>query len=138
VRIGWLRKSANPGKFRNMPYKDPNHKAEWERVHRQQRLARRRDLRRIEAAREAVEPTEIGLGGSMLPLLGVGGALALSNPWLGLSAGSLTLSLAAIRKANWRWWVIGAVAVLLSLCVLWNQRNPSPKTPIVGDRDNEK
>ena len=32
-----------------MPYKDPERKKEWERVHRAERLVRRRQLRQIEA-----------------------------------------------------------------------------------------
>jgi hypothetical protein len=34
-----------------MPYKDLERKKEWEHLHRPQRLARRRELRRIEAER---------------------------------------------------------------------------------------
>jgi hypothetical protein len=121
-----------------MPYKDPKLKAEWERVHRQQRLARRRELRRREGAGEGVERNDIGLGTFMWPFLAVGGALAFSNPWLGLGAGSLTLGVAALRKASWQWWIIGAVAVLLSLCALGSQQNLSQKTSKAGDRDNDK
>jgi hypothetical protein len=36
-----------------MPYKDPEWKKEWERLHRPQRLARRRELRRIEVTQQA-------------------------------------------------------------------------------------
>ncbi len=39
-----------------MPYKDSRRKTEWERLHRPQRLARRRELRRIEAARIETQP----------------------------------------------------------------------------------
>jgi hypothetical protein len=49
-----------------MPYKDPRKKTEWEWRHHSQRLARRRELRRIEAARKAAEPAtarvELGEG----------------------------------------------------------------------------
>ena len=36
-----------------MPYKDPERKKEWERLHRPERLARRRELRRTEATQPA-------------------------------------------------------------------------------------
>jgi hypothetical protein len=39
-----------------MPYKDPARKMEWERLHRPQRLARRRELRRIAAPQHATRP----------------------------------------------------------------------------------
>lgn len=39
-----------------MPYKDEQHKRDWERLHRTQRLARRRELRSIEAARIEAQP----------------------------------------------------------------------------------
>lgn len=35
-----------------MPYKDLERKKEWERLHRPERLARRRELRRIAAAQQ--------------------------------------------------------------------------------------
>jgi hypothetical protein len=42
-----------------MPYKDAKRKTEWERLHRPQRLARRRELRRIEAARKEAQPAPL-------------------------------------------------------------------------------
>ena len=39
-----------------MPYSDPQKKREWEQEHRSRRLSRRRELRRIEAARIAAQP----------------------------------------------------------------------------------
>ncbi len=39
-----------------MPYKDAKRKTEWERLHRPQRLARRRELRKIEAAWNEAHP----------------------------------------------------------------------------------
>ena len=39
-----------------MPYKDLERKKEWERLHRPQRLACRRELRRIAKAQGAVRP----------------------------------------------------------------------------------
>jgi len=118
-----------------MPYKDPKRKAEWERANRQQRLARRRELRRFEASQEATAHDEVGLGGFTLPLVAIGGGLAISNPWLGLGVGSMTLTAAALRKASWRWWIIGAVIVLLSLWLLWNR--PDQNTTETVDRSNE-
>jgi hypothetical protein len=44
-----------------MPYKDPEWKKEWERLHRPQRLARRRELRRIEVTQQAAQPWRFGL-----------------------------------------------------------------------------
>jgi hypothetical protein len=41
-----------------MPYTNPEHKKQWESLHRAQRLARRRELRRIAAARK-VDQTEL-------------------------------------------------------------------------------
>ncbi|MGB2666330.1 MAG: hypothetical protein WAK48_20175 [Candidatus Acidiferrum sp.] len=38
-----------------MPYKDPEQKKEWERLHRSQRLVRRRELRQAEATREGAQ-----------------------------------------------------------------------------------
>jgi len=43
-----------------MPYKDPERKRQWERLHRSGRLARRRELRQAEAAREPPSPTRPG------------------------------------------------------------------------------
>jgi hypothetical protein len=66
-----------------MPYKDSQRKKEWERRHRPERLARRRELRRIDVAREATEPTSPQpASGADFPwhLLAGGGVLALYNP----------------------------------------------------------
>jgi len=63
-----------------MPYKDDQHKREWERLHRPWRLARRRELRRIEAVRKAAEPAtarvELGESGLLWFLLIASGILA--------------------------------------------------------------
>lgn len=75
-----------------MPYKDLQRKKEWERRHRPERLARRRELRRIDVAREATEPTSPQpASGADFPwhLLAGGGVLALYNPAFALGAGSL-------------------------------------------------
>ena len=40
-----------------MPYKDMDRKKEWEQEHRSKELARRRQLRQIEEARMAAQPS---------------------------------------------------------------------------------
>jgi len=49
-----------------MPYRDHQRKREWEQRHRTHRVARRRELRRIEAARQAAQPAppEAGISGA--------------------------------------------------------------------------
>jgi hypothetical protein len=89
-----------------MPYKDLERKKEWERLHRPERLARRRELRHIAATQQATRPRvtrESGAGFGFLVPLVAGGALAAYNPKLGMGAGSLTLVVAAVWKKNWVW-----------------------------------
>ena len=61
-----------------MPYKDPARKKEWERLHSTQRLARRRELRRIAAAQQATRPKmpKVEVGGSplLIPIIAGGRA----------------------------------------------------------------
>src|SRR5215467_225776 len=99
-----------------MPYKDQERKKEWERLHRSERLARRRELRRTAAARQPTRPdataTEPSAAGFLIPLV-AGGALAAHNPNLGMAAGGGTLVIAAIFKKGWAWWVLGAVILAL-------------------------
>jgi hypothetical protein len=104
-----------------MPYKDPSLKREWERLHRPERLARRRELRRIEATRQTLQPEVLDghPDGFPWPVIAIGGALAAANPWLGLGAGSLTLLVTALRDKDRRWLVVGALVVVISLLVLW-------------------
>ena len=56
-----------------MPYKDPEWKKEWERLHCPQRLARRRELRRIEVTQQAAQPevpsTQHGGYGFLIPIV---------------------------------------------------------------------
>jgi len=89
-----------------MPYKDPERKKEWERLHRPERLARRRELRRSEATQPATRPdattTEHNVATFLIPLV-AGGALAAYNPKLGMAAGGGTLAIAAIFKKGWAW-----------------------------------
>jgi hypothetical protein len=119
-----------------MPYKDPKQKAEWERRNRPHRIARRRELRSIEAARQPALVT--GAGTPVWPFLIAGGAVAVSNPWLGLGAGGLTLGVAMSRKANWRWWVIGAFVVLLSLFALWREHDSDQNRTSPGSFGDEQ
>jgi hypothetical protein len=104
-----------------MPYKDLERKKEWERLHRPERLARRRELRRIEALRQAARPEtapsehhEVGLPAFAIPLIG-GIGLAAASPGLGMTLGGLTLFVAAIYKKGWQWWVLGMVVLILAI-----------------------
>jgi hypothetical protein len=104
-----------------MPYKDPNRKKEWELHHRSQRLARRRELRQIEAARLQNEPQPLesqrdGLS-FLLPVI-AGGALAAYSPKLTLGAGGATLLVAGIYKKGWQWWAVGVLLVVLAALFL--------------------
>jgi hypothetical protein len=109
-----------------MPYKDLERKKEWERLHREERLARRRELRRIEAAERAARPetpsTQGGGLGFLLPLV-AGGALAAHSPKLAIGAGGLTLAVAGIYKKGWSWWVVGILIVILGLFFYWSDQN---------------
>jgi hypothetical protein len=103
-----------------MPYKDPERKKEWERMHRPERLARRRELRRTRGAqsrvtRPRIADQESGTGIGFLISLIAGGSLAAYNPILGMGAGGLTLIVAAVWKKNWTWWVVGGVVLLIGL-----------------------
>src|SRR5215831_4726413 len=93
-----------------MPYKDPERKKEWERLHRPERMARRRELRHIATTQQATRPdattTEHNVAGFLIPLV-AGGSLAAYSPKLGMAAGGGTLVIAAIFKKGWAWWVLG-------------------------------
>src|SRR5258707_7086266 len=106
-----------------MPYKNVERKKEWERLHRSERLARRRELRSIEAVQRAarleVPSAEHGGLGFLIPIV-AGGALAAYDPRLGIGAGGLTLAIAAIYKKNWSWWTVGAVILVIALFFYWN------------------
>jgi len=84
-----------------MPYKDPERKKEWERLHRTERLARRREQQHVQTVEQtsrhiAVQKASGGIG-FVVPLI-AGGALAAGNPKLGMGAGSLTLVVAIVWK----------------------------------------
>jgi hypothetical protein len=101
-----------------MPYKDLERKKEWERLHRTERLARRRELRHVQAVEQTTRPgvtrESSGGVGFLVPLV-AGGALAAYNPKLGMGAGGVTLVVAAVWKKNWAWWLVGA-SLCLSHC----------------------
>jgi hypothetical protein len=105
-----------------MPYKDPQAKREWERQHRAERLARRRELRRDEAAQSEVQGEGIGAVNFLLPVI-AGGALAAYSPKLAIGTGGLTLAVSAIFKKGASWWVMGILIVLLGLFFYWSDRN---------------
>jgi hypothetical protein len=101
-----------------MPYKDPERKKEWERLHRRERLARRRELRHGQAPEQTTRPrvtreSSSGIG-FLVPLV-AGGALAAYNPRLGMGAGGLTLVVAAVWKKNWVWWLAGCATLFIAL-----------------------
>jgi hypothetical protein len=108
-----------------MPYEDPERKRQWERLHRSERLARRRELRQAEVAREEALPEasrlQIGAIGLLL-LLTAGSALGIYNPKLAIGAGGLTLAAAALYKKDWTWWFVSLTTIVLALFFLWYER----------------
>jgi len=113
-----------------MPYKDPQRKKEWERLHRPQRLERRRELRSVQAAEQVTRPrttAEASSGiGFLVPLV-AGGALAAYNPKIGMGAGGLTLVAAAIWKKSWTWWFVGCVTLLIALLFYFTENKEKDK-----------
>ena len=100
-----------------MPYKNPEAKKEWERLHRSHRLARRRELRRPQATEVsdgAVESVDL-----LWLSIAAGGALAAYNQTLAVLAGGLTLAVAVTKNKDWRWWVVGVLVLALALFFLW-------------------
>ena len=114
-----------------MPYNDPQRKREWERLHRSQRLTRRRELRRNDAARKQAQPgtlrVEQGGGGFLIPVV-AGGALAAYNPKLAMGVGSLTLIFAVTCKKIWNWWAMGAFMLILGLFFYWSNQSAEGQT----------
>jgi hypothetical protein len=114
-----------------MPYKDPERKKEWERLHRPERLARRRELRYVQAVEQTTRPRvtreSSGGVGFLVPLV-AGGAFAAYNPKVGMGAGGLTLVVAAVWKKNWAWWFVGCVTLLIALFFYFmnNEKTDSP------------
>ena len=95
-----------------MPYKDPARKKEWERLHRPERLARRRELRQREVGNmpvpESTVPTHDG-DSALLPIVGglAGLGLAAYQPKLAIGTVGLTLLIAAMLKKGSMWWILG-------------------------------
>jgi len=112
-----------------MPYRDPEAKREWELRHRAERLARRRELRRIQAAQQTQSKVDTdGASLLLIPLL-IGGALAAYSPKLALGAGSLTLLAAVHYRKGWQWWLVGALTVFLALLFMkWEGNQEVDKT----------
>jgi hypothetical protein len=110
-----------------MPYSDPERKREWELQHRSRRLARRRELRRIQAAHNPTEPVAPQVEGSGAGVLwlpvGGGAVLASYHPKFAMGAGGLTLLLAGLYKKGWIWWVAGAVILTIGVLFQWNQQD---------------
>jgi hypothetical protein len=90
-----------------MPYKDPERKKEWERLHRPQRQARRRELRQTADSQQATRPDATQINGSAAGLL------------IPLAAGSAT----PIFKKSWEWWALGVAILALGLFFYWNKQN---------------
>ena len=106
-----------------MPYKDPEVKRRWELKHRTERLERRREPRRIQAAQPAQPVNDsVATGTLLLPIL-AGGALAAYSPKLAIGAGGLTLLAATYYRKGWQWWLVAGVTVLLALLLLKWDRN---------------
>jgi hypothetical protein len=105
-----------------MPYKDPQAKREWERLHRPQRLARRRELRSIETARKQAYPAAFSAVSFLVPVV-AGGALAAYSPELAIGTGGLTLAIAGIYRKGWTWWIVGVLIVALGFFFYWSDHN---------------
>jgi hypothetical protein len=106
-----------------MPYKDAEQKREWERLHRTERRARRRELRREQAVRDEPRPegqSLLGGASSLLLPLAAGGALAAYNPKLAIGAGGLTLAVAIFYKKDWSWWIVGMFVLVVGVFIQWN------------------
>jgi hypothetical protein len=119
-----------------MPYRDVRRKEAWEQEHHAERLARRRQLRQIEASRKDAEP-EAGsaLGsnaGILVPVIGAV-ALAAHSPKFAIGAGGVTLAAAAYWKRGWNWWIAGILVLILGFFFLWNDQ--SAKERIFGRQE---
>src|SRR5690348_10019365 len=115
-----------------MPYKDPERKKEWERLHRPHRLARRRELRRSEAAqqqpRHETPRVEVGPAALLVPVI-VGGAVATYSPKIGMAIGGVTLVSSAVWKKGWAWWLLGCVILVVALLSYWSDQQASETEP---------
>lgn len=115
-----------------MPFKDPERKKEWERLHRAERLARRRELRRIEGAqqepRREIPRADVGISALLIPVI-AGGAVAACSPKVGMTIGGVTLVSSAVWKKGWMWWVTGCVILIMTLLSYWSNRQASENRP---------
>jgi cell division protein FtsW (lipid II flippase) len=109
-----------------VPYKDPEDKKRWERQHRPERSARRRELRHFATEAEALNRSEAD-GQGAIGLLWVpvvaGGALAACSPTLGIVSGGIILVVASMQKQDWRWWLAGLLMIVLATFFLWKNQN---------------
>jgi hypothetical protein len=110
-----------------MPYKDPERKRQWERLHRSERLTRRRELRKIEAAWKEAHPgvsRTAGTAANFLLPLAAGGVLATYDSKLAMGAGVLTLLVANVYKTDWRWWIAGILILVVGIIFFqWTKQN---------------
>jgi hypothetical protein len=120
-----------------MPYKDPEHKREWEHRNRDQRLKRRNELRSIKAMQDAStaatpdrDPKSPALIG--IPIV-VGGLFALHDPVLGMAVGSLTLVVAALGKKGPSWWILGIVILVLAILAAVRMGKETVDLQAIGD-----
>jgi 4-hydroxybenzoate polyprenyltransferase len=122
-----------------MPYKDPEAKREWERQHRPERLARRRELRRVETAQKEAQPGAYAVRNAginfLLPVI-AGGALAAYSPKLAIGAGGVTMAIAGIYKKGWSWWVVGILIIVLGFFFYWSSQND--EKPSEGSQSGQK
>ena len=112
----------------SMPHKDPEREKEWERIHRAERLARRRELRRIgsrpidapqvEPQRNAPKVEVAGLA-VLFPVIAGSVFAAAHSPRAGIAVGGLTLVSAVVFKKSQAWWLVGCVTLLVALFFYW-------------------
>src|SRR5690349_4513457 len=120
-----------------MPYKDPQKKKEWELKHGSERLARRRELRRINSVSNAARPDPAGgvehNGAAILLPLAMGGVLAAENPKLAMGMGGLTLIVASLYRKGSGWWIAGALLLAFGIIFYAVQRSADTKPDIKTD-----
>jgi hypothetical protein len=109
-----------------MPYKDLEQKRQWEQEHRSERIARRRELRQIEAARVETQPETHRPHDArviiLVPLV-AGAALAAYNPKLAMGAGGVALCLAAFYKKGGSWWFVAVLLIVFGLFFQWSEQS---------------
>ena len=65
-----------------------------------------------------------GAGGRLLVPLAAGAGLSAYDPMLGsVAGGGLTLLIAVIWKKDWKWWVVGIVALIVALLFYLDKQN---------------